>query len=62
MRPLLFALLPVLLVGCSSGGELGKKDDQDLRNNFTRKLTPAEIKLLQSSKPPAASGTAAPPK
>ncbi len=61
-RPLALALLVVLLAGCSGDGELGKKDDQSLKDNFTRKLTPEEIKKLQSAPPPAASGVPAPPR
>lgn len=50
----LVALLPV--AGCSGSGDLSKEQDDELRNNFTRKLTPEEIARLGGGKP------AAPPK
>ncbi|RYG39786.1 hypothetical protein EON79_23740 [bacterium] len=60
-RLLTLAFLPILLAGCSGGeGDVGKKDDAELRNNFTRKLTPEEIKKLQSAPPPGAGAPKAP--
>jgi hypothetical protein len=49
---LLFPFL--LLAGCSSeNGELSKKDDQELRHNFARALTPEEQAMMGKSKPAA---------
>ena len=51
-RALPFVAIATLLAGCTGGsGELSKKDDQELRNNFTRKLTPEEIAKLGGGPP-----------
>jgi len=47
-----FALGSVPFVGgCSDDGKLTKKDDAELRNNFTRALTPEEIARMNGAKP-----------
>jgi len=54
MRRLFWLWIPVaLLAGCAGGndGELSKKDDQQLRYNFARSLTPEEIAHMNSAKP-----------
>ena len=44
-----------LLAGCSGGnGELSKKEDTELRHNFSRGLTPEEIAHMGGAKPAAA--------
>ncbi|RYG26514.1 hypothetical protein EON82_03065 [bacterium] len=55
MRSRLVLLVPfALLAGCSdNNGELSKKDDQELRNNFARALTPEEQAQMGKSKPAA---------
>ena len=52
MRRLLCLSIPALaLVGCSDGGALTKKQDDELRHNFTRKLTPEEIARMGGGPP-----------
>ncbi len=47
----LLALLGVL-AGCSGGtSELSKKDDAELRHNFSRPLNPDEIAQMGKAKP-----------
>jgi len=54
-RPLWIVVVLSLLVGCSGdSGQLSKKQDDELRHNFTRKLTPAEIAALGGGKPAGA--------
>ena len=50
------AILAPFLTACSGGkeGDLSKKDDQELRNNFARALTPEELAHMGKSKPPPA--------
>lgn len=49
----LLAALALALLGCSKDGELSKKDESGLRNNFSRNLTPEEIAHMNAAKPAA---------
>lgn len=55
MRRLLgLSILVFALVGCSGDGQLTKKQDDELRHNFTRKLTPEEIARMGGGPPAGA--------
>ena len=54
-RPLVLLASLLLLPGCSGGnGELSKKGDKELRNNFARALTPEEVAQMGKAKPAGA--------
>lgn len=56
VRVLVAGLVLVAAVGCSSNNELSKGDDETLRNNLKRDLTPEELGQMGKAAP------AAPPK